>query len=1459
MSTRSLPPTAQGSPEPEGSSTSSNRALATSAAVMASGTLVSRVLGLLRNALLVAVIGMVAFGGQSGSMSDAWSVANKLPNIISMLLAGGVLNAVLVPQVVRAMKRRDGGEEYVNRLLTLAITILAGITVLLTAAATLLITLYAAQFQPEWKAVAVGLAYWCIPQLFFYGLYTLLGQVLNARSVFGPYMWAPALNNVIAIIGLVAFLVVFGGLPDGGLPPSAWTADRIMLLAGTATLGVVAQALVLLVPLHRSGFRFRPVWGIRGHGLGTASTVAVWAFAALAVGQLGYLAVSNLAAAASAAAEDTGQTVAGNFAYDNAFLIFMLPQSLVTVSLVTALFTRVAHNAALRDGAKVRDDLSLGLRTLGIVTVFATVAFAVLAIPLVQVVVLDGSTFAAYRAVGAVLVAMSFGLVAIAVWTMVQRIFYAYEDTRTLFRIQVPMAAILVVGCALSWWLLEPQWWVVGAGVATTLSNTIGATVGYLATRKYLPSLDGSRVLRTHLRVLLAAVPTGLAGWGALHLWGVQTSLIGALLRVVVVGGLMLVAYLVLIRALRVSELDGLAARIGGPLRRLRGRLGGGAPTAPRTMADPGNVVGAGVDVSTEVSLRAGELLASRYRLDAELATTGPGATWMATDTALDQPVRVLLVDASRRELTVDAARRAALIEDPRLPRVLRVGVESGQGFVVGDDHGPGVTLADLLADGPLPGSQARALVGEAAAALETARRRGVHHLALRPAALVRTDGGKVRLTGLATDAAQRGIELRDARAAGRRDAVGLVHLLYAALTGTWPGDPELADGLPLATRHEEQVVPAGDAVENVPNDLDTLCAVTLGEHDDGPFTPGELVADLAPWGAIDVTPVRSALPPTVRPAPAGAGPEQDDAAAATGVDTSGWAPHPLPATSEPTPFADLVTDTGTITAIRPPVHAAGAPRPARLSASVAGAAGAAGVVAGSAAAAASPVVAPTDHPQLEDDADAVEVGAPDAVEPSGSDEATGLDEATELDEAAAADEAADAEQPAERKTGDEPESGAAAAAVESEVAPESQAERASELETETATEDPLEHGSPEATMIGLAGTGVAGAGVAGAALASPGSPADPTQADPEQQPGTATDAQAAHEAEDADVGGLPSLATAPRGWDVPGGALPEPLAASPAMRTEAPAEPEETPDPEPAPGAGVAVVGATVATAAQGLRSTNTRINQVSGRVGGGARRLVGDAGERIGSITGRAGAFVDDVREEFRPVDEDEDGGRRFNPAPIALCVMVALVIFALVLAVMTLRDASTAFTPGPDPGEVPPAATPTDAEPEPEPSAEPTQEPTESEGLPAADTVEIADGITFDPTVDGGENQSEAYLAYDGNPDTTWNSLRYNSPTYGMKDGLGFTVELADAALVSSVTLDVNGEGGEVEIRLGDADDPSSGTVLAGGAMGSDVTYTFDEPVEAEAISLWFPELPVADSDGRNRIELAEISLG
>ncbi len=99
----------------------------------------------------------------------------------------------------------------------------------------------------------------------------------------------PAAANLVAIAGLVVFRFAFGTEISVG----EWTGPMIWLLAGTATLGVAAQALVLVVPLRRSGFRYRPVWGIRGSGLGSASRVALWTFAAIGVSQLGFIVTSK--------------------------------------------------------------------------------------------------------------------------------------------------------------------------------------------------------------------------------------------------------------------------------------------------------------------------------------------------------------------------------------------------------------------------------------------------------------------------------------------------------------------------------------------------------------------------------------------------------------------------------------------------------------------------------------------------------------------------------------------------------------------------------------------------------------------------------------------------------------------------------------------------------------------------------------------------------------------------------------------------------------------------------------------------------------------------------------------------------------------------------------------------------------------------------------------------------------
>lgn len=529
--------------------------LGRSTALMASGTAASRVLGLVRNSALVATIGLL------GSAANAFGAANKLPSILYLLIAGGALNAVLVPEVVRAYRRADG-HVYVDKLLTLGIVGLAGLTLVLTAAVPLLTSLYADFPDPEVQRLTVLLAYWCVPQVFFYGLYALLGQVLNARGSFGPFMWAPVVNNVVAIAGLGVFVALWGTrVPPKGQAGdvSWWGPEQIAVLAGTATLGVVAQALVLVVPLYRSGFRYRPRWGLRGSGLGTAGRMALWTFLGLVIGQIGVLVVSRVTTAAG-----TGDT-AGNVVYDNAFLLFMLPHSLVTVSLMTALFTRLSAKAAADDPGAVRDDLSLGLRTVGLFTVLATTGIAVLAYPIVRAI-FPGTTNGASD-LATVVVTMVAGLVAFGAWSMCQRVYYAYQDARSMIPIQVAMMLVVVAGTLLGRAVLGRELWVAAAGVSMTVSYVLGAVIALVALRRRLGGLDGRRVLVTHAKAVAAALLAAGAGALVVRLLGPVGSALEALVTCAVGGAVIVGVYVAVLVALRTHELQTLA---GPLLRRIR-------------------------------------------------------------------------------------------------------------------------------------------------------------------------------------------------------------------------------------------------------------------------------------------------------------------------------------------------------------------------------------------------------------------------------------------------------------------------------------------------------------------------------------------------------------------------------------------------------------------------------------------------------------------------------------------------------------------------------------------------------------------------------------------------------------------------------------------------------------------------------------------------------------------------
>ncbi|MDO5033832.1 MAG: lipid II flippase MurJ [Actinomycetaceae bacterium] len=515
-----------------------------SSAIMAVGTTFSRGLGFLRTALLLAALG-------AAGANDAFNVANTLPNVVFNLLAAGLLDAILVPQIVRAFKTKSGST-YVNRLLTLAGLIMFVLTLIMVASAVVLVNLTAGLMAPAWKSLAVVFAIWCLPQIFFYGLYALLGEFLNARGIFGPYMWTPAANNVIAIVGLIAFIAVYGTATDVN-DPSVWDFQRTALLAGPATLGVIAQALLLIIPLRRAGVRLRLDFHFRGTGLRRASKIAGWVFATLFVGQVGYLSTSNIAAAANAWSAQTGEFAASTAAMGITFTVYMLPQSIVSVSIATALFTRIASAAADGNQQSMVRSYQLGVRTSLLLTMWMAAILGAAAIPVFQIL---GPTnpidqMAAYANA---LVVMLPGLAGAVVIIFSQRVFYSLEDGRPVFyTVLWPTIGQIILGWTLMYFL-PPVLWLIGALIAETISRIAQGVLSAYFVRDRLPLARPRVVITDMVKYGSLAALAGVFGMGALHLVGafavsqtVTGTIFGGIWRAILVSLVVSVVYFVLV------------------------------------------------------------------------------------------------------------------------------------------------------------------------------------------------------------------------------------------------------------------------------------------------------------------------------------------------------------------------------------------------------------------------------------------------------------------------------------------------------------------------------------------------------------------------------------------------------------------------------------------------------------------------------------------------------------------------------------------------------------------------------------------------------------------------------------------------------------------------------------------------------------------------------------------------
>jgi putative peptidoglycan lipid II flippase len=488
-----------------GAADSGNRrasSLGRASSVMAVASLVSRVTGFLRQLALVSVLGL-------GVVNDSYTVANTLPNIVYELLLGGVLTSVMVPLLIRAQTEdADGGDDYTRRLLTMACAALALATVVAMIGAPLLTRLYLGDGRgPANPELATAFAWLLLPQIFFYGLGALLGALLNTRGVFGPFAWAPVLNNVV-VLGVLA---VYTALPGRiTLDPVRMGEPRLLVLGLGTTLGIVAQAAVLVPAVRRIGFRYRPVWGW-DRRLGETGGLAVWVVGYVLIGQLGYIVTTRVAAGAAP----------GSVAiYSNAWLLLQVPYGVLGVSLLTALMPRMSRAAAEGRTADVVADLGLGCRLSAVVLLPVSVLLTLFGTS-VGVALFSlgaGGEGGGSARLGAALAASAFGLLPYAVVMLQLRVFYALTDSRTPTLLQLMIVGVkvpLLLACPA---LLPPERVVLGLVAANGLSFVVGAVLGQVLLHRRLGRLGTAAVLAAVTRTGVASAVAGLAAWGAVRL-----------------------------------------------------------------------------------------------------------------------------------------------------------------------------------------------------------------------------------------------------------------------------------------------------------------------------------------------------------------------------------------------------------------------------------------------------------------------------------------------------------------------------------------------------------------------------------------------------------------------------------------------------------------------------------------------------------------------------------------------------------------------------------------------------------------------------------------------------------------------------------------------------------------------------------------------------------------------------
>lgn len=639
----------------------SNSDLVRSTGSMAVATLVSRITGFLRNAMIVWTLG--------AAISSAFNTANTLPNLITEIVLGAVLTSLVVPVLVRAEKEdEDKGEAFIRRLFTLAASLLVVVTVLSVVGAPMLTALQLKSDGQVNLSQATAFALLLLPQIFFYGIFSLFMAVLNTKGIFKPGAWAPVVNNLIALATLGAYWLIPGKLTAD--QHVSITDPHVLLLGIGTTLGVVVQALILLPYLRKAGVNLKPLWGIDDR-LKQFGGMALAIIVYVAISQAGYIVTTRIASGASEAAPNI---------YQQAWLLLQMPYGIIGVTLLTAIMPRLSRRAAEGDDAGVVADLTLGTKLTFLALIPVVVFFTVFGthISIGLFAYLEFSLEAA-TVLGWTLSFSAFTLIPYALVLLHLRVFYAREEAWTPTFIIAGITATKVILSYLAPLIASsPERVVVLLAAANGFGFVTGAVIGGMLLRRHLGSLNGCEIFRSSMWVtgasLLGAAAAYLMELGLRALLGplwVQLGSMGFLVRAALIGLIFLAVTVVVLAKSPLEEVQGFADVV-------KRKLGRGTPSqaaavsvavTPTEFMPIPAPMSAGL-VQPPRLLPGAPVMDGRFRLLASHGETGAAGViakfWRAKDLSRGSDVSLTFVDTTGESAAASAGAAAEVTRRTR-------------------------------------------------------------------------------------------------------------------------------------------------------------------------------------------------------------------------------------------------------------------------------------------------------------------------------------------------------------------------------------------------------------------------------------------------------------------------------------------------------------------------------------------------------------------------------------------------------------------------------------------------------------------------------------------------------------------------------------------------------------------------------------------------------------------------